>query len=264
MSVRERAELAATSDRRPASGSAHDNRTPECPGEPPPTHDAHGPFLSNLLKGNGSGADLGRNMNIGVGEHIAHNKLAAGVGGHLALEFANTASWHLSKHPAERLRSWDDVVRWAAELQLISADQVEDLSAARGNLQRLISLREDIFSIALAHARDEQPKRAVVDRVSVTAQKHGPSPLPVERRLVWNFDIALADRQIAALLAREALSLCCSPRAQQIGLCEGEDCGWLFIDDSRSGRRRWCSMTDCGARAKAKRHYRRAKLPNPT
>jgi predicted RNA-binding Zn ribbon-like protein len=30
-------------------------------------------------------------------------------------------------------------------------------------------------------------------------------------------------------------------------------CGWLFLDRSRNSSRRWCSMDDCGARAKARR-----------
>jgi predicted RNA-binding Zn ribbon-like protein len=37
--------------------------------------------------------------------------------------------------------------------------------------------------------------------------------------------------------------------------CEGDVCGWLFLDRSPAGRRRWCSMRDCGNRAKARRHY---------
>ncbi|MFH9585335.1 CGNR zinc finger domain-containing protein [Streptomyces luteogriseus] len=27
--------------------------------------------------------------------------------------------------------------------------------------------------------------------------------------------------------------------------CPGQDCGWLFLDES--GRRRWCSLVTCGA-----------------
>jgi predicted RNA-binding Zn ribbon-like protein len=30
-------------------------------------------------------------------------------------------------------------------------------------------------------------------------------------------------------------------------------CGWLFLDHSRNGTRRWCAMDDCGTRAKARR-----------
>ncbi|MEV4087683.1 CGNR zinc finger domain-containing protein [Nonomuraea fuscirosea] len=30
-------------------------------------------------------------------------------------------------------------------------------------------------------------------------------------------------------------------------------CGWLFLDQSRNGSRRWCRMADCGNTAKARR-----------
>ncbi|MEU1484243.1 CGNR zinc finger domain-containing protein [Streptomyces sp. NPDC005752] len=37
--------------------------------------------------------------------------------------------------------------------------------------------------------------------------------------------------------------------------CEAEDCRWAYYDRSPAGRRRWCSMSVCGARAKM-RTYR--------
>ena len=57
----------------------------------------------------------------------------------------------------------------------------------------------------------------------------------------------------------EAADLLTSDRLAQVKLCAGEDCGWLFLDASRNQSRRWCSMSDCGNRAKAKRYYRRHK-----
>jgi predicted RNA-binding Zn ribbon-like protein len=48
------------------------------------------------------------------------------------------------------------------------------------------------------------------------------------------------------------------PRAERVRQCADEQgCGWLFLDQSRLNNRRWCSMGDCGNRAKARRHYRR-------
>jgi predicted RNA-binding Zn ribbon-like protein len=40
--------------------------------------------------------------------------------------------------------------------------------------------------------------------------------------------------------------------------CEAETCQWAFYDRSPAGRRRWCSMSVCGARAKM-RSYRARK-----
>jgi predicted RNA-binding Zn ribbon-like protein len=39
--------------------------------------------------------------------------------------------------------------------------------------------------------------------------------------------------------------------------CEGEECGWVFVDATKSGTRRWSSMASCGARAKMKRYRAR-------
>ncbi|MGH8826162.1 MAG: CGNR zinc finger domain-containing protein [Jiangellaceae bacterium] len=39
----------------------------------------------------------------------------------------------------------------------------------------------------------------------------------------------------------------------RIGRCPG--CGCLFLDTSRNGRRRWCSMSTCGSRTKSARYY---------
>jgi predicted RNA-binding Zn ribbon-like protein len=43
--------------------------------------------------------------------------------------------------------------------------------------------------------------------------------------------------------------------------CPGDDCGWAFYDHSRNQAGTWCSMSICGARAKA-RDYRRRKNAN--
>ncbi|MFB4305038.1 CGNR zinc finger domain-containing protein [Actinomadura sp. GTD37] len=41
--------------------------------------------------------------------------------------------------------------------------------------------------------------------------------------------------------------------------CAHPDCVLHFFDTTKSGTRRWCSMAVCGNRAKAARHYVRAK-----
>jgi len=47
----------------------------------------------------------------------------------------------------------------------------------------------------------------------------------------------------------------------RIRQCQHPDCVLWYLDTSPSGRRRWCSMSICGNRSKARRHYNRSK-PN--
>jgi predicted RNA-binding Zn ribbon-like protein len=42
--------------------------------------------------------------------------------------------------------------------------------------------------------------------------------------------------------------------------CANPACVLLFLDSSKSRRRRWCDMSTCGNRAKAARHYARGRL----
>lgn len=48
-------------------------------------------------------------------------------------------------------------------------------------------------------------------------------------------------------------------RSDRVRICANDTCRWVFYDESRAGRRRWCDMASCGNRAKAARHRARVK-----
>jgi len=54
------------------------------------------------------------------------------------------------------------------------------------------------------------------------------------------------------------------PKLARVRQCANPACRFLFLDDSKAGNRRWCSMAACGNRAKAHRHYLRRKAPSPS
>ena len=49
----------------------------------------------------------------------------------------------------------------------------------------------------------------------------------------------------------------------RLKICPGDHCGWAFYDNSRNQTGRWCSMSVCGGRAKARAHYRRRRSDEP-
>lgn len=57
-------------------------------------------------------------------------------------------------------------------------------------------------------------------------------------------------RQALSTVARDAIELFSSTLADRIRICAADDCGLLYVDTSRPGTRRWCSMEWCGDRAK--------------
>jgi predicted RNA-binding Zn ribbon-like protein len=54
-----------------------------------------------------------------------------------------------------------------------------------------------------------------------------------------------------------AAQLLTSDEAGNIHICAAPDCGWMYVDRSRNGMRRWCQMETCGTRAKSRRRARR-------
>lgn len=62
-----------------------------------------------------------------------------------------------------------------------------------------------------------------------------------------------------AALARAAAVLVTTVRPGRLRECAADDCVRWFVDSSKGGRRRWCSMATCGNRAKAARY--RARHP---
>ena len=70
---------------------------------------------------------------------------------------------------------------------------------------------------------------------------------PVRREVSLAIGL-MAPVHAAAWAASELLV---SPAHARVRRCPGTGCGWLFVD--RSGRRRWCTMSTCGNRSKARR-----------
>ena len=194
-----------------------------------------------------------------AGTLIPSEMIARPLGGHLALDFCNTAGEHLARRPDEFLIDWETLLRWATQVGLIGADSYLQLLRRPEPLNEIILLREAIYRMGLAIVGARRLSKADVDFIRDCAN----APLPeIEIRGVagrWCPAPSQSSRQLCGVLAAEALSLFCSPKAARIGVCEGGDCGWLFLDESRGKRRRWCDMNDCGSRAKARRYYEKHK-----
>ncbi|MPY45850.1 zf-CGNR multi-domain protein [Streptomyces phyllanthi] len=69
-------------------------------------------------------------------------------------------------------------------------------------------------------------------------------------RRVW---AGVADgSRLLSTVARDAVELLTGPYAERLRMCAGERCYLVYVDTSRPGRRRWCSMEHCGNRHKVR------------
>jgi predicted RNA-binding Zn ribbon-like protein len=66
-------------------------------------------------------------------------------------------------------------------------------------------------------------------------------------------------RQARASVAGSLAHFLADHDPARLRVCANDTCGWLFVDHSPAGRRRWCDMRTCGNRAKVARHRARAR-----
>jgi predicted RNA-binding Zn ribbon-like protein len=171
------------------------------------------------------------------------------------LAFANTRYWRGTATPTEELGTLNDLLRWAEKIERLPPALLCRFASADGILAEAIGLRETIHRCFAATASGHAP--------DVAALKAALAEAPA-RRLVGpgGWEIEAPGATVGVLLAPvlwSAADLLVGRQLLRVRSCANPSCGWLFLDDSKSGNRRWCSMTACGNRAKAHRHYQRRK-----
>lgn len=187
----------------------------------------------------------------------------------LCLDFANTLAWRGST-PDESLHDLADVAQWCAASGAMLTGSGEAVTAwARANPARAarifneaIAVRETIYRIFHAIAAGAKP--AVDDLAALNrALVRTPGRVELARAGAgFGWRIETMRPTAAGLLAAvlwSAGDLLTGPQLGRVRECANGRCLWLFVDDSKNGTRRWCSMQSCGNRAKAHRHYLRQK-----
>lgn len=164
-------------------------------------------------------------------------------GGSLPLDFAATLALRLRPEPRDLLAGPDDLARW-----LVAAGLAKEKPRVTAEvLQRARELREAIYRLAIA--RVGKRPFPETDRTLLNREAAGATPAPHLDR-DGSARTKGSASELLSLIAREAVELFGGALGDRIRRCEGEGCALLFVDTSRSGARRWCSMAGCGNKAK--------------
>ncbi len=151
----------------------------------------------------------------------------------------------------ETLHGPEDLVRWAADV--LGATRVR---ASASSVPEAKRLRTSIWNTAEAVIDGRAVSTS--DRSTLNAFAAPPSLVPridPDGRRSW-----VPSAEASALfstIARDMIEVATGPLASRVKRCQGVNCAIPFVDTSRPGTRRWCSMDRCGNRAKATAHRRR-------
>ncbi len=163
----------------------------------------------------------------------------------LALDLLNTA-WLKQGRPLDWLSSAELIAAFASQ---------HDVAATTAEASRMMTplrrAREAILKLLQQVKDPNNVKRInqILQRGRLKLSMAGEGPTMVLQAEPGDWTLAVrAVYDATQLLAQ---------RAERIRCCAHPNCTLWFLDTSRNGMRRWCSMASCGNRAKAKRHYQR-------
>lgn len=176
----------------------------------------------------------------------------------VALDFVNTLELE-GGEPVDRLTTTAEAFDWFLERGLLHATPSTDGDVP---LRRIRSARAALRELVDSAADDRAPApSAVADTNRLLRAREVLELVPDGGRVALGhvhlgdpIDDALA--RLADPIAREVSS----DRRDRLRICANDRCRYVFVDTSRTGRRRWCDMSSCGNRAKAARHRARAKV----
>jgi len=184
------------------------------------------------------------------------------LGGRLCLDFVNTIDPRLKAPREEFLARYGALLAWAEFVGILTRAARSDLVVAGERHPRIakqihrraMALREGLFALFSRGPGAQEGLQALNTEIRLTSAELHVEPEGPAYALAWD-----AGSKVLGPIVRSAIELLTSSDVRRVRVCSGDGCGWLFLDSSRTHRRRWCNMAICGNRAKAKRNRVRSR-----
>lgn len=194
------------------------------------------------------------------------------VGGSLAFDFVNTVNTRKPAPEFDYLETFEGLLAWSAKagslddarIQAVREYAAQQPEVASAELRDAIEAREMLYELFSAIAVGQSPGAAVTDafnrRLSNAFQgiqvKFGLAGTEIH---FGSEEISLNEPLLPVV--KSAFDILTYEDFRRIKECPR--CGWLFLDTSKSGKRKWCDMNVCGSREKSLEYYYRKTQTRP-
>ena len=187
------------------------------------------------------------------------------LGGRLAIDFANMPSQPGS--PTQGL-SWEELIGFLEASGIVSPERGTNLLALSGTdpdtaqtlLKRVVRLRDALRRAFGAMVKKERIIHKWVEPINeILRITEGHDELVCAPNS-WKLEFLARESGLDWLLAavaRSAAEIITEGTQARLRICANPGCALFFRDDSRTHRRRWCSMAICGNRHKVASFARR-------
>jgi len=186
----------------------------------------------------------------------------------LCLDFVNTIHDRIYEPERDYWVTYVHLLQWALKAGIIKPGEYEILleyyeskpSPGPKLLKEAIKVRELLYSLFLPISSGKKVSGDNLEAFNEIVSKCLPrlrlKPHNKGFSQTWQFTPGESVMIIAPVIY-SAYELLLSDRLDRIKECT--NCGWLFLDTTKNGTRRWCSMNTCGSIVKAKEWYHRNK-----
>lgn len=194
---------------------------------------------------------------------ISDEPVAGFDAGNLALDLLNTRRVSEGTR-CDDLASPAALLAWLDHVGLTSdggaSEWLRSPPVARTLLHEARYLRHDVERLVEAHLRRKPVPPFVlyaVNRILDASRTSRVLHLEADGPRLVEHERSPAPLAVLAPVARAAVTLVAETDADRIRRCASDTCSRWFVDTSKGGRRKWCSMARCGNRAKAAKHRKR-------
>jgi predicted RNA-binding Zn ribbon-like protein len=176
------------------------------------------------------------------------------IAGRLSVDLVNVNAIHPKL-------SWEELISFLGAVGIVSSERGSQLlalphsdpQAAEGLLLKARRLSASLSLAFSALARKQAVAPKWVEPVNEILQITEGHDELVQETGVWKIEFVAREAGLDWLLAavaRSAAEIIAEGPKAPLRLCANPHCGLFFYDDSRTHRRRWCSMATCGNRSK--------------
>lgn len=189
-------------------------------------------------------------------------------GGCHVFDFTNTINNRTIQANVDYMESYDDIILWVDKTGLLTKNRLKLLSElanknkddSDSTFRKIIRAREVLYTLFSSIAKKINPDVIVMEefnkflvssysKIKITISSLKP-------------DVSFVDKDVTLdeplrIIMKSAYDILTAENMERVKECP--TCGWLFIDRTKNGSRRWCAMNVCGSNDKAKRYYHRKK-----
>jgi predicted RNA-binding Zn ribbon-like protein len=188
------------------------------------------------------------------------------VGNHLALDFLNT-KLVLAEGPKELLPDVDALVRWLIASGVLTRQKGEalakkwrDTPQATAYLRELLKFRERFRAVVIRQEAGLSASQTFIAELNSLLKQH-PSVIALQRN-GGKLDLEAAfepekPNELWPPIAIAVAGLLSDVSPVRLRKCEA--CIVHFLDTSKKGSRRWCSMNICGNKIKVAAYQQRKR-----